>query len=50
MKVFFALISLSLMVSIVTGVFMAYRGTRRPCLITALVVAGLALPVLILIA
>jgi len=49
-KIFFGLISLSLMASILTGVFMAYRGSRRPYLITTLLVAGLAVPVLILAA
>lgn len=49
MKVFFALISVSLMVSILTGVFMAYRGSRRPYLISALLVAGLVIPLVILV-
>lgn len=47
-KIFFGLISLSLMASIVTGVLIAYRISHRPYLITALLVAGLAVPVLIL--
>ena len=49
MKVFFSLISVSLMGSVLTGVFMAYRGSRRPWLISALLVAGLAVPVVIMV-
>ncbi|PWK87787.1 hypothetical protein [Fulvimonas soli] len=47
MKIFFVLVSLGLLLSTLTGVYMAYRFTRRPRLVSALLAAGVAVPVLL---
>ena len=47
-KVFFLLVSLGLFLSTLTGIFMAYRYQRGKLLITALLLAGIAVPLLLL--
>ncbi len=49
MKIFFAAIALSLMISVLTGLYMAWRFTRKPRLIGALVLAGIVVPLLLLL-
>ncbi len=46
MKLFFALVSIGLFTSTLTGIYMSYKYRRGPVLITALLVAGIVLPVL----
>lgn len=50
MKLFFGVIALSLLLSVLTGLVMAYRSSRRPGLFGALLAAGTVLPLLILAA
>ena len=47
MKLFFALVSLSLLLSTLTGLYMAWRFSRRPRLIASLLLAGLLVPALL---
>ena len=47
-KIFFLLVSLGLFTSTLTGIFMAYRYERGKLLVTALLVAGIAIPLLLL--
>ncbi len=47
MKLFFALVSLSLLLSTLTGLYMAWRFSRRPRLIGGLLLAGVVVPVLL---
>jgi len=47
MKIFFGLVSLGLLLSTLSGVYMAYRFTRRPVWISALLALGVAVPVLL---
>lgn len=49
MKIFFALVSVSLLLSTLTGVYMGYRCSRSPKLVTAAWVAGLLVPTLLLL-
>ena len=49
MKAFFLLVSLGLFVSTLTGVYMAYRYARRKTAITVTLVAGLVVPLLLLL-
>lgn len=49
MKIFFALVSLSLLLSTLTGVYMGYRCSRSPKLVTAAWVAGVLLPTFLLL-
>lgn len=50
MKVFFALVALSLLVSVLTGLYMAWRHTRRRRLLGGVLVAGCVVPLLLLLA
>lgn len=45
LKIFSALVAVGLFVESVLGIYMAYRYTRRPVLITAILLAGVVLPV-----
>jgi hypothetical protein len=45
LKIFFAFVALGLFVSTLIGLYMAYRYTRRPGLITVLLAAGILLPI-----
>ena len=47
MKLFFALVSVGLLLSTLTGLYMAYKYVRNAKLITALWVAGIVIPVLL---
>ncbi|WEN14204.1 PepSY domain-containing protein [Rhodanobacter sp. AS-Z3] len=49
MKVFFALVALSLFVSVLSGLYMAWRFSRRPALFGALSGAGIIVPLLLLL-
>jgi hypothetical protein len=48
MKIFFLCVSIGLFLSTLTGIYMAYRYSRNVLLITGLLVAGVALPLLLL--
>ncbi|MEP6897651.1 MAG: PepSY domain-containing protein [Rhodanobacter sp.] len=47
MKLFFALVSLSLFLSTLTGLYMAWRFSRRPKLIGTVFAAGIIVPLLL---
>jgi len=47
MKLFFALVSVGLLISTVTGLYMSYKYIRNVKLITALWIAGIIVPVLL---
>jgi hypothetical protein len=49
MKVFFALVALSLMLSTLTGLYMAYRFSRHGKRIAIVFVAGIVVPLLLLL-
>jgi hypothetical protein len=49
MKIFFALVSISLCLSTLTGLYMAYRFSRKPVLITTILMAGVVVPALLLL-
>jgi uncharacterized iron-regulated membrane protein len=49
MKVFFALVALSLCLSTLTGLYMAYRYSRKPKLVSGILVAGIVVPLLLLL-
>jgi hypothetical protein len=48
LKVFFLLVSVSLLISALTGVYMAYKYSRGWLLMTGLLVAGIVIPLLLL--
>jgi len=47
LKIFFALVSLGLFLSTLTGIYMAYRYTRNRRLVSATLLAGVVVPVLL---
>ena len=47
MKLFFALVSIGLFISTVTGLYMSYKYVRNAKAVTALLIAGIAIPVLL---
>ena len=47
MKIFFALVSIGLLLSTVTGLYMSYTYTRNTKLITAILLAGVVIPALL---
>ena len=47
MKIFFLFVAISLLASTVTGLYMSYRYIRNKLLVTACLVAGIILPVLL---
>jgi hypothetical protein len=47
MKLFFALVSLSLLISTLTGIYLSWRYTRRPRLLGGILLAGLVVPILL---
>lgn len=49
MKVFFALVALGLLVSVSSGLYMAWRFTRRPAVFGLVLGAGILVPVLLLL-
>jgi hypothetical protein len=48
MKIFFLLVSLGLFTSTLTGMYMAYRYRRNKLVVTAVLVAGIAVPLVLL--
>ncbi|WP_426689640.1 PepSY domain-containing protein [Rhodanobacter ginsengiterrae] len=49
MKAFFALVALGLLVSVLSGLYMAWRFTRRPGVFGAVFGAGILVPLLLLL-
>jgi hypothetical protein len=49
MKAFFALVALSLLVSVLSGLYMALRYSRRPALFGTVLFAGIATPLLLML-
>ncbi|MGH8158028.1 MAG: PepSY domain-containing protein [Rhodanobacter sp.] len=49
MKIFFALVSLGLLISTLTGLYMSYRYSRKPRLVTMILAAGILVPLLLLL-
>jgi len=47
MKIFFGLVALSLLISTLTGLYMAWRYSRKPRLVGALLLGGILVPVLL---
>jgi uncharacterized iron-regulated membrane protein len=50
LKIFFLLVCVGLFTSTFTGIYMAYKYSRGPVLVTALLLAGMIIPVLLLFA
>ncbi len=48
MKIFFLLVSVGLFISTLTGIYMSYKFSRNRILITALLIAGILVPLLLL--
>jgi hypothetical protein len=49
MKLFFLLVSIGLVTSTFTGIYMAYKYNRRKSWVTGLLIAGVAIPLLLLL-
>lgn len=49
MKIFFALVSLSLLTSVLTGLYLSYRYSRKPRLVSTILAAGILVPLLLLL-
>ena len=49
MKMFFALVSISLCLSTLSGLYMAYRYSRKPMLVSSILAAGVVVPLLLLL-
>jgi uncharacterized iron-regulated membrane protein len=49
MKAFFALVASSLVLSVVSGLYMAWRYSRKPGLFGTILLAGVALPLLLML-
>lgn len=49
MKIFFAIVSLGLLVSVLSGLYMAWRYSRKPSLFSAILAAGALTPLLLLL-
>ena len=49
MKVFFALVALSLFISVLSGLYMAWRYSRKPRLVGGILLAGIIVPLLLLL-
>jgi hypothetical protein len=47
MKIFFAVVSVSLLLSTLTGLYMSYKYVRNKKLVTACLIAGLVIPILL---
>jgi hypothetical protein len=47
LKIFFAFVALGLFLSTLIGLYMAYRYTRKPMLVTVLLLAGVVLPIVL---
>ena len=49
MKIFFAVVSLGLLISTLTGIYMSYRYSRKPRLVSMILGAGILVPLLLLL-
>lgn len=49
MKIFFALVSIALLISVISGIYMAYRYARRPAVVSFALAAGVLVPLLLLL-
>ena len=49
MKAFFALVALSLFISVLSGVYMGWRYSRKPRLFGTILLAGIAVPLLLML-
>ncbi|HEV2681715.1 MAG TPA: PepSY domain-containing protein [Rhodanobacter sp.] len=49
MKIFFGLVALGLFISVLSGLYMAWRYSRKPRLFGAILIAGIAAPLLLLL-
>jgi hypothetical protein len=49
MKFFFLIISISLLTSTITGIYMAYKYVRNKTIVTACLAAGIILPILLIL-
>lgn len=49
MKTFFALVALSLLLSVLSGLYMAWRYSRKPALFGTVLLAGVAVPLLLML-
>jgi hypothetical protein len=49
MKAFFALVALSLFLSVLSGLYMAWRYSRKPGLFGTILLAGIAVPLLLML-
>lgn len=49
MKAFFALVALGLLISVLSGLYMAWRYSRKPLLFGMVLAAGVAVPLLLLL-
>lgn len=49
MKIFFGLVSLGLLISVLSGLYMAWRFSRKPRLFSVTLFAGVAVPLLLLL-
>ncbi|MEW5305966.1 MAG: hypothetical protein WDW36_008475 [Sanguina aurantia] len=49
MKIFFALVAVALALSTLTGVYMAYRYSRKPRLVSSILVLGILVPLALLL-
>lgn len=49
LKIFFLLVSVSLFISTLTGVYMSYKYARNKALITALILLGIVIPTLMIL-
>jgi hypothetical protein len=47
LKIFFAFVALGLFMSTLIGLYMAYRYTRKPVLVSAILLAGVVLPIVL---
>jgi len=48
MKLFFALVAVGLVLSTLTGIYMSYRYSRRPKLVSSILLAGVLVPLALL--
>jgi hypothetical protein len=48
MKIFFLLVAIGLFTSTLTGIYMSYKFMRKPLIVTALLTAGIIIPLLLL--
>jgi len=49
MKIFFAVVAISLLLSVLTGLYMAWRFSRRPALFSGVLLAGVVVPLLLML-